>query len=229
MFDNTSEGLKMLNKNQTSLKTSDHRNRHRLRPKKEEANGSNNITSLGWLLLISLIQFYTYSIHPSISVSAFNIDTQSAVIHQGDKGSYFGFSVAQHKDRGVSYLLVGAPKAQTDQPGTKQTGAVYKCTPINNRSCQQIPFDPTGSSTIKIKGETKQADDKSYQWFGASLHSANDNGSFVACAPQYVYFSASLKRRDPVGTCWVSRGSFIGFLEYSPCRDPSKFNTITID
>lgn len=151
-------------------------------------------------------------------VLAFNIDTQSAVIHQGPQGSYFGFTVAQHKDRGVSWLLVGAPKAQTEQPKTKQSGAVYRCVPTSLKSCQQIPFDPNGSSVIKLRGEPNQADDKSYQWFGSSLQSANDNGSFVACAPRYVYFSPNLKRREPVGSCWVSRGSFGGFLEYSPCR-----------
>lgn len=152
-------------------------------------------------------------------VYAFNIDTQSAIVHQGPAGSYFGYSVAQHRDRKVNYLLVGAPKAQTDQPKAKEAGAVYRCSPINPKdSCQQIPFDPNGSSVIQLGGEQKQSDDKSHQWFGASLQSATDNGSIVACAPRYVYYSSNLKRRDPVGTCWVSRGSFTGFLEYSPCR-----------
>lgn len=151
-------------------------------------------------------------------VFAFNIDTQSAVVHQGPSGSYFGYSVAQHRDRGVSWLLVGAPKAQTDQPKTKEAGAVYRCTPSNAKACQQIPFDPNGSSVIQLGKEPRQSDEKSHQWFGASLQSANENGSILACAPRYTYFSTNLKRRDPVGTCWVSRGSFTGFLEYSPCR-----------
>lgn len=156
--------------------------------------------------------------HSQVSL-AFNIDTASPLIHQGPAGSYFGFTVAEHRDRGQSWLLVGAPKAQTDQPKTNHSGAVYRCSTTNPaNACQQIPFDPNGSSMLKLRGETKQGDEKSYQWFGASLHSANDNGSFVACAPRYVYFSAELNRRDPVGTCWVSRGSFSGFFEYSPCR-----------
>ncbi|OTF74719.1 hypothetical protein BLA29_014652, partial [Euroglyphus maynei] len=28
-----------------------------------------------------------------------------------------------------------------------------------------------------------------------------------------------LTRRDPIGTCWISRGSFTGFYQYSPCRN----------
>lgn len=39
-----------------------------------------------------------------------------------------------------------------------------------------------------------------------------------ACAPRYVHFTTNRRRRDPVGTCYLSRGSFTGFLEYSPCR-----------
>lgn len=149
---------------------------------------------------------------------AFNIDTQLAIVHQGPPGSHFGYTVAQHRDRGVSWLLVGAPKAQTDQPKTKEAGAVYRCTPNNSKACQPIPFDPNGSSVMQLGAERRQSDDKSHQWFGASLASATENGSILACAPKYVYYSTNLKRRDPVGTCWVSRGSFTGFLEYSPCR-----------
>lgn len=150
---------------------------------------------------------------------AFNVDSQSAIVHQGPAGSYFGFTVAQHRDRNQQWLLVGAPQAQTDQPKVTQGGAVYRCSPtFAPRTCQQIAFDPNGHGQIKLLDQKVQIDDKSHQWFGASLHSATDNGSIVACAPKYVYYSTSFKRRDPVGTCYVSRGSFDGFLEYSPCR-----------
>lgn len=172
-----------------------------------------------WILSIYLLVIICqHQQHQQFGCLAFNVDTQYAIVHSGPKGSYFGYSVAQHKDRGVNWLLVGAPKTQTDQPGTSQSGAVYRCTPNNAKACQQIPFDPTGASVITLRGEQVKTDDKSHQWFGASLQSATDNGSIVACAPKYVYFSTNLKRRDPVGTCWVSRGSFNGFLEYSPCR-----------
>jgi hypothetical protein len=39
-----------------------------------------------------------------------------------------------------------------------------------------------------------------------------------ACAPRYVWFSQTLSRRDPVGTCYVARNSFREYSEYSPCR-----------
>lgn len=160
---------------------------------------------------------------PLITSHAFNIDTQSAIVHSGPSGSYFGYTVAQHRDRNTYWLLAGAPKAQTGQPKVEHAGAVYKCSPTPSRACQQIPFDPNGHSTMLAGNKSVQNDDKSHQWFGGSLQSAWDNGSIIACAPRYVYYTANLKRRDPVGSCWISRGSFTGFLEYSPCRINGKF------
>lgn len=172
-------------------------------------------------LVLSIVQFLILN-HSQVS-QAFNVDTASPLIHKGPDGSYFGFTVAEHRNQGQLWLLVGAPRVQTSQPKTNSSGAVYKClTTTSSDACKQIPFDPNGPSMLKLRGEVKQGDDKSHQWFGASLHSANDNASFIACAPRYVYFSAELNRRDPVGTCWVSRGSFSGFLDYSPCRQNGK-------
>ncbi|CAH1396067.1 unnamed protein product [Nezara viridula] len=41
-------------------------------------------------------------------------------------------------------VLVGAPKAQTDQPGVTKGGAVYSCDINSGSSCSQIPFDLNG-------------------------------------------------------------------------------------
>lgn len=41
-------------------------------------------------------------------------------------------------------VLVGAPKANTTQPGIVEAGAVYYCPwPGASDSCRQIPFDST--------------------------------------------------------------------------------------
>ena len=158
-----------------------------------------------------------------IGTNGFNVDTEQPLIHRGPGGSYFGYGVAQHKDGRAPWLLVGAPLAQTDQPMVDKGGAVYKCSADVSQACQQIPFDITGSGQINIRGKMEQVDEKSNQWFGSTVQSSSrgKTGMIVACAPRYVYYSTNRKRRDPVGTCYVSRGSFSGFLEYSPCRTPN--------
>ncbi|XP_037799232.1 integrin alpha-PS2-like [Penaeus monodon] len=39
-----------------------------------------------------------------------------------------------------------------------------------------------------------------------------------ACAPRYVWFTETLKKREPVGTCYVARQGLTDFQEFSPCR-----------
>lgn len=42
-------------------------------------------------------------------------------------------------------LLVGAPTAQTEQPGVQRGGAVFRCSTEVPDQCQPIPFDVTGN------------------------------------------------------------------------------------
>lgn len=151
--------------------------------------------------------------------NGFNLDLRSALIHQSRQETMFGFSVALHRDnRGYSCLLVGAPQDQTNQQGVVRGGAVHCCSTVYSNSCKVIPFDTTGHGKIFYRGQHKQIDDKSMQWFGATVHSSGESGIIVACAPRYIYFSSNLRRRDPVGTCWVAKSLFSDFKEYSPCR-----------
>ncbi|WAQ93469.1 ITA2-like protein [Mya arenaria] len=75
-------------------------------------------------------------------------------------------------------LLVGAPRAPTRQPGVTRGGAVYRC-PLDNRlNCQQIPFDTKGNEIRHNGTHYRDVEDKSDQWFGASLYSSS-NGTIV--------------------------------------------------
>ena len=72
-----------------------------------------------------------------VPVASFNLDVTSPVIKIGSPGSYFGFSVAQHRplknrDYGQSILLVGAPRDQNLQPQTNRSGALWSC-PISSQ------------------------------------------------------------------------------------------------
>lgn len=43
-----------------------------------------------------------------------------------------------------SRLLIGAPEAQTNQPGVIKGGAVYRCGTSREDDCEEIPFDTRG-------------------------------------------------------------------------------------
>ncbi|XP_021948515.1 integrin alpha-PS2 isoform X2 [Folsomia candida] len=163
--------------------------------------------------LVVLVSFYTLT---SFRITqGFNIDIPSVITHNGPGGSMFGFSVAQHHDSNTSWILVGAPTADSNLQATlRKPGAVYRCSCVHKNSCQQLPFDRQGNNMV----EGKQIDEKSFQWFGATVRSSGDDGIILACAPRYIWFSTNRKRRDPVGTCFVAKDSFTEFTEYSPCR-----------
>ncbi|CAH1801714.1 unnamed protein product [Owenia fusiformis] len=150
----------------------------------------------------------------------FNVDLRLPVIHKGQQqGSYFGYSVAQHIDRNNNWLLVGAPLTQTGQEQIVKGGAVLRCKVNRANDCQPIPFDLRGNNIQWNGRDFVQMEDKSNQWFGATVHSSGRDGKIVACAPRYVYFSQDLNRREPVGTCYTSSSTVTEFREYSPCRN----------
>ncbi|XP_013929122.1 PREDICTED: integrin alpha-V-like, partial [Thamnophis sirtalis] len=73
---------------------------------------------------------------------AFNLDAESPTVYSGSDGSYFGFAVDFFApDRSSMFLLVGAPKANTTQPGIVEGGQVLKCNWNTNQNCQPIIFD----------------------------------------------------------------------------------------
>lgn len=148
-------------------------------------------------------------------VDGFNLDTQNYAKFGGHSESMFGFSVATHRLRSDSWVLIGAPKAQSQQPNVERGGSVFRCRIDQDNNCEEVPFDTKGSNVDQNKIEI---DSKSNQWFGATVHSAGENGPIVACAPRYVYYGTKGDRRDPVGTCYVSSPDFRNYSEYSPCR-----------
>ncbi|XP_070407334.1 integrin alpha-8 [Nothobranchius furzeri] len=154
-------------------------------------------------------------------VWSFNLYAEHPTVYRGPDGSYFGYSVDFYQastDRNTVSVLVGAPRANTSQPGIVEAGAVYYCPwPGLPESCRQIPFDNSNNRMIKVNGTREPLEFKSHQWFGASVRT--HKGNVVACAPLYRW--RTVKRdgeKDPVGTCYVAVQNFSAYAEYSPCR-----------
>uniref|UniRef100_A0A5F4WKH9 Integrin alpha-V n=1 Tax=Callithrix jacchus TaxID=9483 RepID=A0A5F4WKH9_CALJA len=143
---------------------------------------------------------------------AFNLDVDSPAEYYGPEGSYFGFAVDFFAPSASSrmFLLVGAPKANTTQPGIVEGGQVLKCDWASSR-CQPIEFDATGDRNY---AKDDPLEFKSHQWFGASVRSKQDK--ILACAPLYHWRTEMKQEREPVGTCFLQDGTKT--VEYAPCR-----------
>uniref|UniRef100_A0A2K5W3Q2 Integrin alpha-5 n=1 Tax=Macaca fascicularis TaxID=9541 RepID=A0A2K5W3Q2_MACFA len=118
-------------------------------------------------------------------------------------------------------VLVGAPKANTSQPGVLQGGAVYLCPwGASPTQCTPIEFDSKGSRLLESSLSSSEGEEpveyKSLQWFGATVRA--HGSSILACAPLYSWRTEKEPLSDPVGTCYLSTNNFTQILEYAPCR-----------
>ncbi|XP_075863444.1 integrin alpha-5 [Microcebus murinus] len=159
---------------------------------------------------------------PPPRAGGFNLESEAPAVLSGPPGSFFGFAVEFYRPRtdGVS-VLVGAPKANTSQPGVLQGGAVYLCPwATSPTQCTPIEFDSKGSRFLESSLSSSEGEEpveyKSLQWFGATVRA--HGSSILACAPLYSWRTEKEPLSDPVGTCYLSTDNFTRILEYAPCR-----------
>lgn len=110
-----------------------------------------------YLLILILTTILLY-LHNQF-VHCYNLDTQKALLKHGPKGSYFGYSLAQHavfdqsndaqnkNSTYRSFVIVGAPRAEATRllnslAGIQRPGAIYKCDFSQSQSCQLLEVDP---------------------------------------------------------------------------------------
>ncbi|KAK1160323.1 integrin alpha-3-like isoform X1 [Acipenser oxyrinchus oxyrinchus] len=146
----------------------------------------------------------------------FNIDTRFPVVKEGQTtGSFFGFSVALHKQtEGANryLLLTGAPKEKAS-PALKvnETGAVYYC-PIttDTKDCTRVDL---------VKNVNPAQEMVEDMWLGVTVASQGgpNGGRVLACGHRYVkiLMSGSEEQRRMIGKCFV-RGNN---LSYNPNDD----------
>ncbi|XP_023691240.1 integrin alpha-IIb isoform X2 [Paramormyrops kingsleyae] len=168
------------------------------------------------LLLVCLV----FSTFPHFA-SALNLDAENVDVYSGPEGSYFGFSVDFYKDENnLVSLVVGAPKANTSQPGVTEGGAVFHCLwSQGNSTCDRMAFDGEGSENYSYSSYRIEAS-KSHQWFGASVRVAP--GYVLACAPLYHWNVKENKNESgstPVGNCQMLDVQSGKLTEYAPCKD----------
>ncbi|XP_029282333.1 integrin alpha-5 [Cottoperca gobio] len=150
---------------------------------------------------------------------AFNLDVETPAVYSGPNGSYFGYAVDFYlADSASASLVIGAPKAHTNQVNVTEGGSVFYCPwSLSQSDCHTIAFDTEGDRTVLLNDTEHQVDFKSHQWFGATVRSHGD--TILACAPLYSWRTErDVPHSDATGTCYLSVHNFTKFVEYAPCR-----------
>ncbi|XP_076008026.1 integrin alpha-3b isoform X2 [Genypterus blacodes] len=158
------------------------------------------------LLLCVVLAAY----HGTRTCSGFNIDERFPVIKEGKtRGSFFGFSVALHKQtQGSSkyLLLTGAPKEKAlSLPNVNETGAVYSC---------PITMETADCSRMDLVSSTNPSEMVEGMWLGVTVASQRDQqaGRVLACGHRYVKIvqGGTEEQWRMVGKCYV-RGNDLTF------------------
>uniref|UniRef100_A0A674NKI0 Integrin subunit alpha 4 n=1 Tax=Takifugu rubripes TaxID=31033 RepID=A0A674NKI0_TAKRU len=137
-------------------------------------------------------------IHPA---AGYNLDQEHSLVFSGPPSSMFGYSVLLHQHRAQSWLVVGAPVANSSSsPLVDSPGAIYSCDiSAEHRRCRQMHSGKCGK-TCKA--------DSDHQWLGVSLsRQPGDNGGHVlACAHRWknIFYSQtdSQTHKLPNGVCY---------------------------
>ncbi|XP_029363936.1 integrin alpha-IIb isoform X2 [Echeneis naucrates] len=143
-----------------------------------------------------------------------------AVMFSGPTGSLFGFAADFFTISNKSFVVIGAPKANSTQSGVMGGGGVFLC-PLSDgdQSCDIINFDLKGDEDYNSYGLYFHTF-KSQQWFGASVRSVS-NTHILACAPLFhwnVQRDGAESGATPVGNCFLLDHRTGNSSIFSPCR-----------
>ncbi|XP_037937468.1 integrin alpha-PS1 isoform X2 [Teleopsis dalmanni] len=160
-------------------------------------------------------------------ISGFNLEQRLPIIKYGPhENTYFGYAVATHTvgeynwPNNTKWLLIGAPLDKNLQPGTNQTGALYKC-PITQdfNDCVQVITDGRRSyDSDDVEELFVPSDDeiKEGQWLGVTVRSQGLGGKVLVCAHRYI--TKIRENRYGQGLCYVLTNELKYDEVYEPCK-----------
>ncbi|KAM6955389.1 integrin alpha-4 isoform 2-T2 [Lycodopsis pacificus] len=139
-------------------------------------------------------------VHPA---AGYSLDQDHSLEFSGPSSSMFGYSVLLHRHGAHSWLVVGAPVANSSSsPSVRSPGAVYRCniTAVSRR-CHPMHAD------VLTCGKTCDAE-SDHQWLGVSLsrQPGVNGGHILACAHRWknVFYSKKdgQNHKLPNGVCY---------------------------
>ncbi|XP_068428471.1 integrin alpha-4 isoform X2 [Clinocottus analis] len=150
------------------------------------------------LLLVQVLVLV--HVHPA---AGYSLDQDHSLEFSGPSSSMFGYSVLLYRHGAHSWLVVGAPVANSSSnPSVRSPGAVYRCNiTAESRHCHPMHAD------LPQCGKTCDAE-SDHQWLGVSLsrQTGVDGGHILACAHRWknVFYSRkdSQNHKLPNGVCY---------------------------
>lgn len=143
-----------------------------------------------------------WALVPLLCVWGYTVDQEHSLQFRGPGASMFGYSVLLHRHKAHSWLVVGAPVANSSDPSVLSPGGLYRCS-LQDQTHQCQPMDPEVNSCGKTcEGES------AHQWLGVSLsrQPGAQGGHVLACAHRWknVYYSNKDGQNNklPNGVCF---------------------------
>ncbi|XP_067300539.1 integrin alpha-4 [Pseudorasbora parva] len=129
----------------------------------------------------------------------YNLDVEHPLVFNGPNGSLFGYSVLLHQHAKDTWLIVGAPVADSSfYPHTKNPGAIYNCSVLNSQ-CEQLHVGDVRNCGRHCLAENDN------QWLGVSLSRQPSKGHVLACGHRWknIYYSIKDNQNKlPHGICF---------------------------
>ncbi|XP_031725926.1 integrin alpha-4 [Anarrhichthys ocellatus] len=139
-------------------------------------------------------------VHPA---AGYSLDQDHSLEFSGPSSSMFGYSVLLHRHGAHSWLVVGAPVANSSSsPSVRSPGAIYRC----NITAESRRCHPMHADVLKC-GKTCDAE-SDHQWLGVSLsrQPGVNGGHILACAHRWknVFYSKKdgQNHKLPNGVCY---------------------------
>ncbi|XP_014681196.1 PREDICTED: integrin alpha-PS1-like [Priapulus caudatus] len=154
-----------------------------------------------------------------VVVHAFNLEVRLPIVKIGKQDTYFGYSVTGHQiiepgGEKKNLLLVGAPRGETGQQATSNTGVVQRC-PITSDpyDCQSLDVENLMQAGNKPPRDSESKDE---QWLGVTVTSQGPGKFAVICAHRYLMVNSDY--RYGIGACYGLTKELDYNMMYSPCR-----------
>ncbi|XP_022083756.1 integrin alpha-9-like [Acanthaster planci] len=203
---------------------------------------SSGMTRFVFSLAASAVVFLLVAVRHFATGCNIDDSPDKIITFNGEPGSYFGYTVQQHRNIAGAWVLVGAPRGQSSsQSSIDRPGALYRCQANRPHNCYEVTLDQSDGN--EDSPQDKIVEVKDNQWLGVSLTrqptdgrdayvtvcghlSANDN-YFVRPEPTESEEERNVRvDRYVNGICYTIDSDFNAnsVVKMRPCHDELQVN-----